>query len=71
MLSEKWGACCAGEARESVFSPDKERAYEWMVIKATSLRSRVLMISEMEDQQYKLNHYLPFSPGACQKCSNY
>lgn len=42
-----------------------------MVIKATSLRSRVLMISEMEDQQYKLNHYLPFSTGACQKCSNF
>lgn len=52
MLSEEWEACCAGEARESVFSPDEERASEGILIKAIGLRRRVLTTSELKEQQY-------------------
>lgn len=47
MLSERWGACRAGGARESVFSPAEVRAYGGILIKAAAaagLRRRVLMI---------------------------
>lgn len=53
MLSEEWGACRAGEARESVFSPAEGRAYGGILVKAAAagLRRVLVICTELRPEK--------------------
>lgn len=74
MLSGKVGACQAGGARESVFSPGEGKAYGGILIKAAAagLRRALMICTELRlEKAVMLYQCFPFSTDTCQKCSNF